>query len=69
MSEEEKANLATCLQELSKVASQASKIIAAAEGALTKTITMAEVELINMNLEKLRDASLEAEEVHRQNLI
>ena len=63
VSDEEKQKLASQLADLSKSAAVANKIIHAAENALTKDISQMEAELMTLNLEKLRIAALEAEEV------
>ena len=62
VTDSEKQKLAAQLQELSRTSSGATKAILHAESALEQG-AIAETELMVMNLERLKAASLEAEEV------
>ena len=63
MSEETKKALQQQLGELSKQAAMASKTIAAADVAIKKMHSPSELELMDINLTKLKSATEEGEEV------
>ena len=63
MDEDLKKGLAAILSELSKASSQGSKVIMAAEAWLKESSNMKEMELLDLNLSKLRQVAEEAEEV------
>ena len=60
---EEKQALATALGDLGKHAANSSKILAAAEMVLKGVASHGEAELIEFNIQKLKQTSEEAEEV------
>ena len=57
--------MATTLAELSRAASQGAKVVVAADNVLTAAASIKEVELLDLNLGKLRQISEEAEEVNQ----
>ena len=64
MSDAEKHKLATQLGELSKTSSTSAKTIALAEATVEQgDYTMGDIDLLIMNLERLKSFSFEAEEV------
>ena len=62
VSEEQKLQLASQLQDISKLAATSSKVVLGAEAALPN-LNKADVELMMLNLERLKAALQEAEEV------
>ena len=65
VTDEQKKLMASTLAELSKASSQGAKVIAIADSTLTSASSIREVELLDMNLGKLRQISEEAEEVNQ----
>ena len=63
VSADQKQGLAAALQELSKATSQGAKMVAAGETSLARTSSIKEGELLEVNLQHLRSAAEEAEEV------
>ena len=63
MSDDQKKQLQATLQELSKASSLGAKVISNGENVLQNASNIKEVELLDMNMTKLREIAEHAEEV------